>query len=93
MPGPPTPSCPTGKPRWTYQPRNAIDSNAIAIEGERLFLIDGLAAAEVYANVRRGVGTKPPPSLALFELSGPITPRTSPLPKLDLSLVVCTAWP
>ena len=36
------------------------------------------------------VGTSPPPSLALLELSGPIIPRISPLPKPLLSLVVWT---
>ena len=39
------------------------------------------------------VGTSPPPSLALLELSGPITPRTSPDPKRDLSPVVWTECP
>ena len=39
------------------------------------------------------VGTSPPPSLALFELSGPITPRTSPLPNSDFSLLVCIVCP
>ena len=41
----------------------------------------------------RSVGTSPPPSFALLELSGPMTPRTSPEPKFDLSLVVCTECP
>ena len=34
------------------------------------------------------VGTRPPPSFALFELSGPTMPRISPLPNLLLSFVV-----
>ena len=34
---------------------------------------------------KRSVGTNPPPSFALLELSGPITPRTSPFPNFDLS--------
>ena len=37
------------------------------------------------------VGRRPPPSLALLALSGAITPRMSPLPKFELSLLVCTA--
>ena len=36
------------------------------------------------------VGTNPPPSFALLELSGPITPRTSPFPKSDFILLVLT---
>ncbi len=32
-----------GKPRWTFRAEDAIDSDAIAIEGGRVFLIDGLA--------------------------------------------------
>ena len=39
------------------------------------------------------VGTSPPPSFALFELSGAITPRMSPWPNCDLSFAVCTADP
>ncbi len=34
-----------------------------------------------------------PPSLALFELSGAITPRMSPVPKLSFFLAVWTACP
>ena len=49
----------TGKLRWTYRPQSAIDSKAIAIEAGRLFLIDGLAAADVYPNLRRRVGKQP----------------------------------
>ena len=46
----------TGETRWTYKAQSAVDSNAIAIEGNRLFLIDGLAAADVFPRaVRRGV--------------------------------------
>ncbi len=31
----------TGQPRWTWRPDEAVDSNAIAIEGGRIFVIDG----------------------------------------------------
>jgi len=37
----------TGKLRWTYRPQSAFDSNGIAIEGDQLFLIDGLAPVDV----------------------------------------------
>jgi hypothetical protein len=40
------------------------------------------------------VGTSAPPSLALFELSEAITPRTSPLPKVSRApFSVLSAWP
>ena len=39
------------------------------------------------------VGTSPPPSFALFELSGPMTPLTSPFPNCFLSLAVWTVCP
>ena len=39
------------------------------------------------------VGRSAPPCMALLALSGAITPRTSPLPKLGFFLLVCTAWP
>jgi hypothetical protein len=40
------------------------------------------------------VGTSAPPSLALFELSDAITPRTSPLPNVVLApFSVLSAWP
>ena len=40
------------------------------------------------------VGTSAPPSLALFELSEAMTPRTSPLPKVSAApFSVFSAWP
>ena len=39
------------------------------------------------------VGIRPPPSLALLALSGAMTPRTSPLPKLSAFFSVCRACP
>ena len=40
------------------------------------------------------VGTSAPPSLALFELSDAMTPRTSPLPKVSAApFSVLSAWP
>ncbi len=75
----------TGKLRWSYQPRNAVDSNAIAIAGNRLFLIDGLAPADVFARLRRGVNKKPArnakPKLQ-FRVPGSPGPRS--LVALDL---------
>ena len=44
----------TGELRWSYEAKSAVDSNAIAIEGDRLFLIDGLAPADVFARARKG---------------------------------------
>ena len=49
----------TGKPRWTCEPASAIDSSAVAIAGERLFLIDGLAELELLSNPRRRPKAKP----------------------------------
>ncbi len=43
----------SGDPRWTYEPRGAIDSSAIAVEGDKLLLIDGLPDAEFYTQPRR----------------------------------------
>ena len=65
----------TGKLRWSYQAQSAIDSNAVAIEGDRLYLIDGLAPADVFARARRGVQAKPKgqrkkPPKAIFSLPG-----------------------
>jgi len=49
----------TGKVRWTYESESAIDSNAIVIQGDRLYLIDGLAPADVFPRFRRGVKSAP----------------------------------
>ena len=38
------------------------------------------------------VGISAPPSLALFDASGAITPRTSPLPKFSVFFSVWAAW-
>ncbi len=62
----------TGKTRWTYQPENAIDSNAIAIEGDRLFLIDGLAPVDIFTRPRRGSKVK---SRLVYRLPGAPGPR------------------
>jgi len=77
----------TGKPRWSYQSKSAVDSNAIAIEGERLYLIDGLAPADVFARARRGLAGKPKPrpkreTKPIFSLPGASHPRV--LKSLDL---------
>lgn len=48
----------TGKPNWTYQSESAVDSNAIAIEGDRLFLIDGLPAVEIMTRPKGGAKAK-----------------------------------
>jgi len=77
----------TGKLRWSYQPKSAIDSNAIAIESDRLYLIDGLAPADVFARARRGVQPKPKvkpkkPPKTIFSLPGASHPRV--LKSLDL---------
>lgn len=49
----------TGQVRWTYESESAIDSNAIAIQGNRVYLIDGLAPADVFPRFRRGVKSAP----------------------------------
>jgi outer membrane protein assembly factor BamB len=61
----------TGKPLWTYEPESAVDSNAIAIDEGRLFLIDGLAPAEVFPRaLRRGAKPAPKKQKPVFTLSG-----------------------
>ncbi len=43
---------------------------------------------------KASVGISEPPSLALVDASTPITPRTSPVPKVSRApLQVCLAWP
>ena len=41
---------------------------------------------------KSNVGIRAPPSLALFADSGAITPRISPLPNREVSLLVCLRW-
>lgn len=70
----------TGKLRWSYQSQSAIDSNAIAIEGDWLCLIDGLAPVDVFARARRGVpaktkGKPKKPPKSIFSLPGSPHPR------------------
>ena len=42
---------------------------------------------------KNSVGSREPPSLALFAVSGAITPSTAPWPKRSGVFEVCTAWP
>ena len=61
----------TGEPLWTYEGESAVDSNAIAIDDGRLFLIDGLAPAEVFPRaVRRGAKPAPKRRKPVFTLPG-----------------------
>ncbi len=43
----------TGTLAWQYEPVNTIDSAAIAVDGDRLFLIDGTADFELHTRPRR----------------------------------------
>jgi len=77
----------TGQVRWTYESKSAIDSNAIAIQGDRLYLIDGLAPADVFPRFRRGVKSAPKrkpgtKEKSVFSLPGASHVRT--LKALDL---------
>ena len=66
----------TGDTRWTYRAGSAIDSNAIAVEGERLLLIDGLAPADVFRRaVRRGKRLPHKNPKPVFTLPGAPHPR------------------
>ena len=51
----------TGQAKWTYQSASAVGSNAIAIEEDRLFLIDGLAPVDIFTRPRRGSKAKSRP--------------------------------
>jgi len=67
----------TGKPRWTYRAKSAVDSNAIAIEGKRLVLIDGLAPADVFRRSwRRGKRVPRKNAKPAFSLPGAPHPRS-----------------
>ena len=74
----------TGKALWTYKPESAVDSNAIAIDDGRLFLIDGLAPADVFPRaVRRGAKPAPKRQKPVFSLPG--APHTRALKAFELS--------
>ena len=74
----------TGEPLWSYEAKSAIDSSAIAVRGQRLFLIDGLAAAEVFSrSPRRGETSTRQSSKPRFSLPGASHRRV--LKALDLS--------
>jgi outer membrane protein assembly factor BamB len=74
----------SGETRWTYQAQSAVDSNAIAIDGDRLYLIDGLAAADVFPRaVRRGESPPRRNSKPVFSLPG--APHARTLKAFDLS--------
>ena len=74
----------TGRTLWTYRPESAIDSNAIAIDDGRLFLIDGLAPADVFPRqVRRGAKPAPKKQKPVFSLPGASHARA--LKAFDLS--------
>lgn len=69
----------TGQAKWTHQPESAVDSNAIAIEEDRLFLIDGLAPVDIFTRPRRGSKAKSRP---LYRVPGATHQRV--LKALDL---------
>ena len=74
----------TGETLWTYEAESAVDSNAIAIDDGRLFLIDGLAPADVFPRaIRRGAKPAPKRSKPLFSLPG--APHTRALKAFELS--------
>ncbi len=77
----------TGKVQWTYESESAIDSNAIAIQDDRLYLIDGLAPADVFPRFRRSAKPAPkgkprPKERPVFSLPGASHDRV--LKALDL---------
>ena len=69
----------TGEARWTYESDSAIDPNAIAIEGDSLFFIDGLAPVDIFTRPRRGSKAKSKP---VFRTPG--APHKRVLRALDL---------
>ena len=48
----------TGDVRWVYEPRTAIDSNAVAVSGNRVFVLDGLAPVDLLTRPRKGQKAK-----------------------------------
>jgi outer membrane protein assembly factor BamB len=74
----------TGRTLWTYEAQSAVDSNAIAIDEGRLFLIDGLAPADVFRRpVRRGEKPAPKRRKPVFRLPG--APHARTLKAFELS--------
>jgi len=65
----------TGAVRWKYRPVNTIDSNAIAVSRERLFLIDGLAQYEVFNRPRPNKKGIVPKRRRLRNFEGSAKPR------------------
>ena len=76
----------------------------MAAGARRVFAADlaigltGAAGPEPHAGappgtLNKSVGIKSPASTELFALSGPITPRISPLPKRSRSRAMATTWP
>jgi outer membrane protein assembly factor BamB len=58
----------TGEPAWQYKPRDGIDSNAIAIEGGRVYLIDGLVRHRELQRKPQPNVTYPPRVLKALDL-------------------------
>jgi outer membrane protein assembly factor BamB len=58
----------TGKAAWQYKPRDGIDSNAIAIEGGRVYVIDGLVRHRQLQRKPQANVSYPPRVLKAFDL-------------------------
>jgi outer membrane protein assembly factor BamB len=65
----------TGAIKWTCEPVNTVDSNAIAIEGDRLFLIDGLARYEIFNRPKPNKNGFVPKRRRLYDARGSDKPR------------------
>ena len=77
---------------------NVMCSSVVSMSGPGLSptisnALSRMAVPRLPGMPKATVGISEPPLVALLAASGAITPRISPLPNMDLSLALCTAWP